>query len=66
MAGVSSNSTRSLNIKKTAKNGNFGSDTHLPDAKMDPFITFGPDIFAYLKHIGVQIKENITGNNKNW
>ena len=27
---------------------------------MNPFITFGPDIFAYLKHISVQIKEKIT------
>ena len=38
----------------------FGSVTHISDAKMNPFITFGPDIFAYLKHISVQIKENIT------
>ena len=28
---------------------------------MDPFITFGPDIFAYLKNIGVLIKEKIIG-----
>ena len=38
----------------------FGSDTHISDAKMNPLITVGPDIFAYLKHINVQIKENIT------
>ena len=31
---------------------------------MDPFIIFGPDIFAYLKNIGVQIKEKITGTCK--
>ena len=29
--------------------------------KPNPFITFGQDILAYLKHIGVQIKEKITG-----
>ena len=28
---------------------------------MNPFNTFGPDILTYLKHIGVQIKEKITG-----
>ena len=36
-----------------------GSDTHISDAKMSPFITFGPYIFAYLKHIGVQRKEKL-------
>ena len=29
--------------------------------KMNPFNTFGPDVFTYLKQICVQIKENITG-----
>ena len=28
---------------------------------MNPFNTFGPDFFTYLKQIFVQIKENITG-----
>ena len=28
---------------------------------MNPFNTFGLDVFTYLKHIGVQIKEKITG-----
>ena len=28
---------------------------------MNPFNTFGPDDFTYLKQICVQIKENITG-----
>ena len=44
-----------------AKNVNFGSDTHISDAKMNPFNTFGLDVFTYLKHIGVQLKEKITG-----
>ena len=44
-----------------AKNVNFGSDTPISDAKMNPFNTFGLDVFTYLKHIGVQIKEKITG-----
>ena len=45
-----------------AKNVNFGSDTHVSEAKMNPFDTFGLDVFTYLKHIGVQIKEKkITG-----
>ena len=44
-----------------AKNVNFGSDTHISDAKMNPFNTFGLYVFTYLKHIGVQIKEIITG-----
>ena len=57
VADVSSYLAISLNIRKLAKNINFGSDTHISDAKMDPFITFGQDIFAYLKNIGVQIKE---------
>ena len=45
---------------KIGKNVNFGSDTHISYAKMNRFITFGPDIFAYLKKIGVQIKEKNT------
>ena len=43
------------------KNVNFGSDTHISDAKMNPFNTFELDVFTYLKHKGVQIKEKITG-----
>ena len=44
-----------------AKDVNFGPDTHISDAKINPFNTFGLDVFTYLKHIGVQIKEKITG-----
>ena len=66
VASVSSYSTSSLKVrkkgkKKWQKNVNFGSDTHISDAKMNPFNTFGMDVFTYLKHIGVHIKENITG-----
>ena len=64
VASVSSVSTSSLNVRKIAKIGknvNFGSDTHISDVKMNPFNTFGPDVFTYLKQICVQIKENITG-----
>ena len=61
MAGVSSYFAISFNIRKLARNINFWSDIHISDANMDPFITFGQDIFAYLKNIGVQIKEKITG-----
>ena len=43
------------------KNINFGSDTHISDAKMNPFNTFEMDDFTYLKHKGVQIKEIMTG-----
>ena len=57
VAHVSLYSTRRLNIRKLAKSINFGSDAHIADAKTNPFVTFGPDIFAYLKHIGVLIKE---------
>ena len=39
------------------KNFNSGLDTRISDAKTDPFIIFGPAFFAYLKSIGVQIKE---------
>ena len=28
---------------------------------MNPFNTFGPDVFTYLKQLYMQIKENITG-----
>ena len=61
VAGVSSYFGISLNIRKLAKNINCGSDTHISDAKMDPFITFGQDIFAYLKNIGIQIEEKVNG-----
>ena len=40
---------------------NFGSDTLISDAKMNPFNNFGLYVFTYLKRIGVQIKEKITG-----
>ena len=48
VASVSSVSTSSLNVRKLAKigkKGNFGSDTHISDVKMNPFNTFGPDDF---------------------
>ena len=57
VADMSSYFAKNLNIRKLAKNINFRSCTHISDVKMDPFITFGQDIFAYLKNIGVQIKE---------
>ena len=44
-----------------SKNVNFWLHTHISDAKMNSFNTFGLDVFTYLKHIGVQIKEKITG-----
>ena len=40
---------------------NFGLDLHIFDAKTDPFIPFGANLFVYLKHIGIQIIEKITG-----
>ena len=40
-----------------------GSDTHISDAKTNPFITFGLGIFTYLNHIWVQIKEKLTCKN---
>ena len=66
VASVSSVSTSSLNVRKCAKKMakkrvNFGSDTHISDVKMNPFNTFGPDVFTHLKQIYMQIKENITG-----
>ena len=36
---------------------NFGLDPHMFDAKTNPFITFGANLFVYLKHIGIQIIE---------
>ena len=44
-----------------AKIVNFGLDPHIFDAKTDPFIPFGAILFVYLKHIGIQIIEEITG-----
>ena len=65
VASVPSVSTSSLNVRKLAKiwqkNVNYGSDTHISDVKMNPFNTFGPDVFTNLKQICVQIKENILG-----
>ena len=64
VASVPSVSTSSLNVRKIAKIGknvNFGSDTHISDVKMNPFNTFEPDVFTYLKQICVQIIENING-----
>ena len=40
--------------------GYFWVRPHIYDAKTDPFILFGADLFAYLKLIGVQIIEKIT------
>ena len=60
VAGVSSYFTRSLIVRKK-KNPSIlvilGSDTHISDAITNLFITFGPDILAYLKHIYIQIRE---------
>ena len=39
-----------------------GLDTHISDAKTKPFFVFGPVSFAYLKHVGVQIKGKLTCN----
>ena len=44
-----------------AKIINFGLDQHIFDAKTDPFIPFGANLFVYLKQIGIQIIEKITG-----
>ena len=64
VADVSSYSTRSLIIQKLTKKMSilaiFWSDTHISDAKMNPSVTFWPDIIAYLKHIGVQTREKKT------
>ena len=57
-----------LNLIKTsilglflAKIDNFGLDPYIFDAKTDPFIFWGANLFLYyLKHIGIQIIE------KNW
>ena len=46
---------------KIGKKRKIWSDTHIADAKNNPFITFGPYIFAYLNHLGVHIKEMIIG-----
>ena len=43
------------------KNVNFGLKPHIYDAKTDPFILSGVDIFVYLEYIGIQIIEKITG-----
>ena len=57
-----------LNLIKTAifgaifgKNHHFGLDLHISDTKTDTFISFGADLFVYLKHTGIHIKEKITG-----
>ena len=52
VAGASSYFFQMFDYPKIGKNVNVGSDTHISDAKMNPFTTFGPDIFAYLKQIG--------------
>ena len=52
-----------LNLTKTSisrvifckKNANLGMESHVPDAKTDPFIPFGADLFVYLNHIVIQI-----------
>ena len=44
-----------------AKIDNFGLDPHIFDAKTDPFIRFGTNLFVYLKNIGIQTIEKITG-----
>ena len=64
MAGVHSK----LNFIKTSILGasfgkiiNFGLDPHTFDAKTDPFISFGANLFVYLKHISIQTVGKITG-----
>ena len=47
-----------LFFTKTVK---FGSKPHIFDARTDPFIPFGVNSFEYLKHIGIQIIEKLTG-----
>ena len=42
------------------KNRQFGLKPHIYDAKTDPFILSGVDLFVYLEYIGIQIKEKIT------
>ena len=44
-----------------AKIVNFGLDPHIFDAKIDSFIPFGANFCVYLKHIGIQIIEKMTG-----
>ena len=44
-----------------AKIVNFWLDPRIFDAKTDPFIPFGDNLFVYLKHIGMQIIKKITG-----
>ena len=50
-----------LNLIKTSIFGAFwGLDTHISDAKTDPFIHFGADLLVFLKQIGIQITEKTT------
>ena len=44
-----------------AKIINLGLDPHIFDAITDSFIPFGAIFFVYLKHIGIQIIEKMTG-----
>ena len=44
-----------------AKIVNFGLKPHIYDAKTDPFILSGVDLFVYLEYIGIEIIEKITG-----
>ena len=57
-----------LNLIKTSILGaifgkivNFGLDPHIFDVKTDSLIPFGTKSFVYLKHIGIQIIEKMTG-----
>ena len=43
------------------KNHKFWVKTHIYDAKRDPFILSGVDLFVYLEYIGIQMIEKITG-----
>ena len=38
-----------------AKLVNFGLEPHVSDAKTDPYISIGANLFVYLNHIGIQI-----------
>ena len=38
-----------------------GLDAPISNAKTDPFVPIGAYLVVYLKHIGIQIQEKITG-----
>ena len=63
VAGVSSYFYQKFDYPKIGKKHQFWlfwGQILISDAITKPFITFGPDIAAYLKQIGIQMKEKIT------